>query len=317
MSITDVAGVLVGHHQRLGDGWATGATVVLLPEGSVGGVDGRGGAPGTRETDLLAPENLVSRVDAVCLAGGSAYGLAAADGVMRWLGERGRGFRVGAEPHEVVPIVPAAVLFDLPRSAWGNRPDAEFGYLACAAATGDPVAQGTVGAGTGARAGSLKGGIGSASTTVAGFTVGAIAAVNARGEAVDLATGALWAADLGRPGEFPPAPGVPADLTAPARSDLNTTVGVVAVDAALDKAQCRRLAMSAQDGLARAVRPAHSLFDGDTVFAAATGARPVAGPADLDALCAAAADVFARAVAHGVLAATAVGDLLAYRDHWG
>src|SRR3954454_14763106 len=122
-AVTDVDGVLVGHHQRVGDGWATGTTVVLLPPGTTGSVDGRGGAPGTRETDLLLPENLVQQVDAVCLTGGSAYGLAAADGVMRWLAERTRGFRVGAGAHEVVPIVPAAVLFDLPRSDWGNRPD--------------------------------------------------------------------------------------------------------------------------------------------------------------------------------------------------
>ncbi|MGQ0838032.1 P1 family peptidase [Actinokineospora sp.] len=315
-AITDVPGVLVGHHHRVGDGWATGTTVVLLPEGTVGGVDCRGGAPGTRETDLLAPENLVRRVDAVCLSGGSAYGLAAADGVLRWLGERGRGFPVGTEPHEVVPIVPAAVLFDLPRGAWGNRPDAAFGAAACAAASSGPVAQGTVGAGAGARAGSLKGGIGTASARVGAYTVGALAAVNARGEAVDLATGALWAADLGRPGEFPATPGRPATLTVPVPSDLNTTIGVVAVDAALDKAACRRIAMAAQDGLVRAVRPAHSLFDGDTVFAVATGAHPVEGPAALDALCAAAADVFARAVAHGVLAADTVGDLRSYRDVW-
>ncbi|SDD72306.1 P1 family peptidase [Actinokineospora iranica] len=315
-AITDVAGVRVGHHHRLGDGWATGTTVVLLPEGTVGGVEGRGGAPGTRETDLLAPENLVRRVDAVCLSGGSAYGLAAADGVTRWLGERGRGFRVGDEPHEVVPIVPAAVVFDLPRSSWGNRPDAEFGYLACERATDGPVDEGSVGAGAGARAGSLKGGVGTASIRVGPVTLGALAVVNARGEAVDLSTGGLWAADIGLADEFPPAAGYAADIDVPLRSDLNTTVGVVAVDAALDKAECRRLAMAAQDGLARALRPAHSLFDGDTVFAAATGVHPVTGAADLDDLYAAAADVFARAVARGVLAATTVGGLRAYRDFW-
>jgi len=140
--ITDVAGVEVGHHQRIGEGWATGTTVVLLPPGSSGAVDGRGGAPGTRETDLLVPENLVQQVDAVCLSGGSAYGLAAADGVMRWLDERHRGMRIGAEEHEVVPIVPGAVIFDLPRSDWGNRPTADFGYLAATLAASGPVAQG-------------------------------------------------------------------------------------------------------------------------------------------------------------------------------
>jgi L-aminopeptidase/D-esterase-like protein len=288
-AITDVDGVLVGHHQRIGDGWATGTTVVLLPPGSTGAVDGRGGAPGTRETDLLAPENMVQQVDAVCLSGGSAYGLAAADGVMSWLSERSRGFRVGAAEYEVVPIVPAA--------------------------------------GTGAKVGSLKGGVGTASAVVDGFTVGALAAVNAAGEAVDPSSGRPWAADHEVSGEFgvawPDRPGV---LPAAGRDDLNTTIGVVAVDADLSKAECRRLAVAAQDGLARAVRPAHSMFDGDTVFAVATRARPLA-PADspfgpmaraaaLDRLCAATAEVFARAVVHGVLSATPLAGLPAYRDIW-
>jgi L-aminopeptidase/D-esterase-like protein len=326
-AITDVVGVEVGHHQRIGGGWATGTTVVLLPAGSTGAVDGRGGAPGTRETDLLAPENLVRQVDAVCLSGGSAYGLAAADGVMRWLGEQGRGMRVGAEPHEVVPIVPGAVIFDLPRSSWGNRPSAEFGYLACTAAASGPVAQGSVGAGTGAKVGSLKGGVGTASAMVDDFTVGALVVVNAVGEAVDASTGRPWVADHEVAAEFggrwPDRPGV---LPTPAPADLNTTVGVVAVDADLTKAECRRIAIAAQDGLARAVRPAHSMFDGDTVFAAATQAQPLAaadapfGPvaraAALDRLCAAAAEVFARAVVHGLLAATSLAGLVAYREVW-
>ncbi|GHF81042.1 L-aminopeptidase/D-esterase-like protein [Amycolatopsis bartoniae] len=321
--ITDVSGVLVGHHQRVEPGWATGTTVVLVPGGATGAVDQRGGAPGTRETNLLEPENLVQRVNAICLSGGSAYGLAAADGVMRWLGERDLGFPVGAQPHEVVPIVPAAVIFDLPRSEWGNRPDAAFGYAACAAASAGPVEQGTVGAGAGAVVGSLKGGVGSASEVVNGYTVGALAVVNASGEAVSLATGVPFAADHGDFGvTWPSRPGsVPS-----ARTDLNTTIGVVAVDAALSKAECRRLAVAAQDGLARAVRPAHTMFDGDTVFALATGDRelPVAkGPlgeasraAALDALCSAAARVFARAIVHGVLSATGAGGVPAYRDVW-
>ena len=303
-AITDVAGVLVGHHQRIDDGWDTGTTVILFPPGTTGGVDGRGGAPGTRETDLLAPENLVQHIDAVCLSGGSAYGLAAADGVMRWLSEHHRGFRVGAEPYEVVPIVPAAVLFDLPRSTWGNRPDADFGYQACESATSGAIAQGTVGAGTGAKVGSLKGGIGTAGMPVDDFTVGALAAVNALGEAVNPATGVPWVAQAN---------------PETARTHLNTTIGVVAVDARLSKAECRRLAMSAHDGLARAIHPAHSMFDGDTIFAAATGAHPL--PDDpmtrafaLDKLCAAAADTFAQAILNGVLAATSLGDLRAYRD---
>lgn len=326
-AITDVEGVEVGHHHRIGDGWATGTTVVLLPPGSTGAVDGRGGAPGTRETDLLLPENLVQQVDAICLSGGSAYGLAAADGVLRWLAERDRGMRVGAEAHEVVPIVPGAVIFDLPRSVWGNRPTGDFGHLACSSASSGPVAQGCVGAGTGAKVGSLKGGVGTASTVVDGFTVGALAVVNAAGEAVDASTGRPWAADYEVAAEFgDPWPNRPGTLPPATPTDLNTTIGVVAVDADLTKTECRRVAVAAQDGLARAVRPAHSMFDGDTVFAAATQARPlttadapfgpVARAAALDRLCAAAAEVFARAIVHGVLSATSMAGLVAYRDVW-
>lgn len=324
-AITDVAGIAAGHHHRIGDGWATGVTVVLAPPATVGAVDVRGGGPGTRETDLLDPANLVQHVDAVVLAGGSAYGLAAADGVVRWLAERGRGFPVGAQPHEVVPIVPGAVLFDLPVNRWGNVPDAGFGRAACEAATGGPVAQGCVGAGAGATAGHLKGGIGTASAVLDGFTVGALVAVNPSGSAVDPADGLPFAAGLGLPGEFglraPSRADVDAAaawLTAPARSSpFNTTLGVVATDAALTRSQCRRLAMAGHDGLARAVRPAHTLFDGDTVFALATGARPVPDePALLNALAAAAADTFARAVVHAVVCATSVAGLPTYRQLW-
>ena len=203
-SITDVGGIRVGHHQRLdpdaslGAGWACGVTVVLTPPGTVGAVDCRGGAPGTRETDLLDPANTVRYVDAVLLAGGSAYGLAAADGIMRWLEEHERGVAMDGG---VVPIVPGAVIFDLPVGGWGCRPTAEFGYAACvtaASADGVPdVAVGTVGAGVGARAGVLKGGVGTASTTLpSGVTVGAIVVVNSAGEVVDRATGLPWMADL-------------------------------------------------------------------------------------------------------------------------
>lgn len=317
--ITDVTGVLVGHCQRVEAGWSTGTTVVLVPEGATAAVDQRGGAPGTRETDALRPENLVQRANGVCLSGGSAYGLAAADGVMRWLSERDHGVRVGPAVHEVVPIVPAAVIFDLPRSDWGNRPDSSFGYAACEAASSGPVPQGTVGAGAGAAVGSLKGGVGSASEVVNGCTVGALAVVNAAGEAVSFDTGLPFAADHGdfgvvwpdRPGERP----------ASERTMLNTTIGVVAADAALSKAECRRLAVAAQDGLARAVRPSHTMFDGDTVFALATGVREL--PADetarvvaFDALCSAAARVFARAIVHGLLSAEGTAGVAAYRDVW-
>ena len=301
-----IPGVLVGHHHRVEPGWATGTTVVLVPAGAVGAVDGRGGAPGTRETDLLDPANLVQQVHAICLSGGSAYGLAAADGVMRWLSERSIGFQVGAQPHHVVPIVPGAVIFDLPMSEWGNRPDASFGYAACEAAA-EEFALGCVGAGAGARVGSLKGGVGAATTKAGEHRVGALAVVNAAGEVVDRVTGLPWLPALGTTA-----------VALPERKPegLNTTIGVVAVDAALSKAECQRLAMAAQDGLARAVRPAHSMFDGDTVFALATGAVPLAEPRPfaLDALCAAAADVFAEAVVSGAREATSMGGVTAFRD---
>ncbi|HET9874581.1 MAG TPA: P1 family peptidase [Mycobacterium sp.] len=332
-SIADVAGVLVGHHQRLdpdvtlGTGWATGVTVVLPPPGTVGAVDARGGAPGSRETDLLDPANSVRYVDAVVLAGGSAYGLAAADGVMAWLEERNRGLVMEGG---VVPIVPAAVIFDLPVGGWDRRPTAEFGYAAAAAGVVD-FAVGTVGAGVGARAGVLKGGVGTASVTLdldgVVVTVGALAVVNAAGEVVDRATGLPWPAYLIE--EFGLVPPPPEQLAAFARleaesSPLNTTIAVVATDAALSPAGCRRVAIAAQDGLARTVRPAHTPLDGDTVFALATGAVEVPPAAEtpaalspeigvVAAVGAAAADCLARAVLAGVLAAEPVAGIPAYR----
>jgi L-aminopeptidase/D-esterase-like protein len=317
--ITDVPGVLVGQYERLGDGWATGTTVVLVPDGAVGGVDQRGGAPGTRETDVLEPSRLVRQVHGICLTGGSAYGLAAADGVMRWLAEHNLGISVGERPHEVVPVVPSAVLFDLKLGDWGNRPDAEFGYAACVAATDGPVAQGCVGAGTGARTGCLKGGIGTASMVVDGLTVGAIVAVNAMGESVNLTTGLPWAVDHEVDGEFGlRPPGAPRVELKPKRSALNTTIGVVAVDAMLTKTECQRVAMVAHDGMARAIRPAHAMYDGDTIFALGTGRQELSGirGVALDRVCEAGAQVFARAIVHGVLAATSVAGVPAYRDVW-
>ncbi len=335
-SITDVGGIRVGHHHRLdpdaslGAGWACGVTVVLTPPGTVCGVDCRGGAPGTRETDLLDPANTVRFVDAVLLAGGSAFGLAAADGVMRWLEEHERG--VGMDGG-VVPIVPGAVIFDLPVGGWDRRPTAEFGHAACeAAARGDVMAVGTVGAGVGARAGVLKGGIGTASTALpSGVTVGAVVAVNSAGDVVDRATGLPWAADLIE--EFaltpPPAEQIDAFAQLPSPlSPLNTTIAVVATDAALSPAGCRRVAIAAHDGLARTIRPAHTPLDGDTVFALATGAIEVAPGANSNTVPAAfspetglvtavgiaAADCLARAVLVGVLAAESVAGIPTYRD---
>lgn len=330
-SITDVAGIRVGHYHRLdpdatlGAGWASGVTVVVTPPGTAGAVDARGGAPGSRETDLLDPANSVRYVDAVLLAGGSAYGLAAADGVMRWLEDRGRGVAMDGG---VVPIVPGAVIFDLPVGGWGCRPTAEFGYAACEAAGAD-FALGSVGAGTGARVGVLKGGVGTASVTLpSGVTVGAVAIVNAAGEVVDITTGLPWQAYL--VDEFgltaPPAEQIAAfaQLNAEA-SPLNTTIAVVATDAALSPAGCRRVAIAAHDGLARTIRPAHTPLDGDTVFALATGAIEVAPPAEtpaalspetalVTAVGAAAADCLARAVLVGVLTAESVAGIPTYRD---
>lgn len=329
-SITDVGGILVGHHHRidpdvsLGSGWASGSTVVLAPPGTVGAVDGRGGAPGTRETDLLDPINTVRHVDAVVLTGGSAYGLAAADGVMTWLEEQGRGVAMDGG---VVPIVPAAVIFDLPVGGWANRPTAEFGYAAAQAASTE-FALGTVGGGVGARAGVLKGGVGTASVMLdCGVTVGALVVLNAAGDVVDPATGLPWMTRL--TAQFgltaPPADQLAAyaDLHTEL-SPLNTTIAVVATDAALSPAGCRRVAVAAHDGLARTIQPCHTPIDGDTVFALATGAvtvdpddkTPVAMSPEtalVTRVGAAAADVLARAVLVGLLAAEPVAGIPTYR----
>ncbi|RDH74101.1 S58 family peptidase [Mycolicibacterium moriokaense] len=331
-SITDVGGILVGHHQRvdpdvtLGSGWASGTTVVLTPPGTVGAVDCRGGAPGTRETDLLDPINSVRDVDAVVLSGGSAFGLAAADGVMRWLEEQGRGVAMDGG---VVPIVPSAVVFDLPVGGWACRPTADFGYAAAQSAS-TRVAVGTVGAGSGARVGVLKGGVGTASVTLTeiGVTVGAVVVVNAAGDAVDPATGLPWQAD--QIAEFglvaPPADQLAAYAGRRTElSPLNTTIAVVATDAALSPSGCRRVAVAAHDGLARTIRPCHTPLDGDTVFALATGAVEVPPDPETPAsmspevplitdVGAAAADVLARAVLVGVLAAESVAGIPTYRD---
>jgi L-aminopeptidase/D-esterase-like protein len=337
-AISDVGGILVGHHHRLdadatlGSGWATGTTVLLTPPGTVGAVDVRGGAPGTRETDLLDPANSVRHVDAVLLTGGSAYGLAAADGVMRWLEEQGRGVVMDdGAGHNVVPIVPAAVIFDLPVGGWACRPTAEFGYTAAQNA-GTDIATGTVGAGAGARAGVLKGGVGTASMALySGVTVGALVVLNSFGDVVDPATGLPWTNFLAADLDLSPPP--PAQVAAFAalvveaaqREVLNTTVAVVATDAALSSAACKRVAVAAHDGLARAIRPSHTPLDGDTVFALATGAVEVPPSPDLPAsmsaeteltaaVGAAAADCLARAVVVAATTASAVAGIPTYRD---
>jgi L-aminopeptidase/D-esterase-like protein len=328
--ITDVPGILVG--QAEDQGAVTGTTVVLAERPAIASVDVRGGAPGSRETALLDPGNLVERVDAVALSGGSAFGLDAAGGVMERLAAAGRGFAVGSalrSPAIRVPIVPAAILFDLGfpgRRPWdGAPPYRELGRRAVARA-GREFALGNAGAGLGATAGTLKGGIGSASLALSGgVTVGAIVAVNSWGSAVRPDCGRLWAADLALPGEIddqpppPAAPFDPEDLSGcgPAAPGRNTTIAVVAADASLDTGGCRRLAIMAQDGLARALRPVHTPFDGDTVFALATGEGAPAAPAVLVRLGMAAADCLARAVMRALTAAAPLGGVANWRERWG
>ncbi len=338
-SITDVPGVCVGHHDRTGKGWQTGTTVVLVAEGATPGVDVRGGGPGTRETDALAPHNLVDLIHAVCLTGGSAYGLAAADGVVGWLEEQGLGVPVGppdAVPPLVVPVVPAAVIFDLGRGGvFANRPDPAFGRRAAANARAAQQRWGAVGAGSGARAGGLQGGVGTASSVVTldrgegeapvEVVVGALAVVNANGSVVDPRSGLPWVATpLVR---RRPSTGERRLLTGQltGQAALNTTIGVVATSARLSKAEVGKLASVAHDGLARAIRPAHSMVDGDTIFGLATGRHEISGEparlrepttriAELNRLLAAAADTFATACVHAVLSASTIGDSLAYFD---
>lgn len=332
-SLHDVAGLTVGHHTCRADGWLTGTTVVLAataqqPAGAVGGVDVRGGGPGTRETDLLDPRNLVDRVHAVVLSGGSAFGLAAADGVMNALYQDAIGYPMGG-PRDVVPIVPGAVIFDLGRGGvFAHWPDASFGELAYRAATvadgTTPFELGVAGAGTGAVAGGLKGGIGSASAVLPqGCTVAALVAANPFGSPLDVATGELLSARYLLPADLPDgctAARAPHDdelsaareaaaqmtLPMPLRPPLATTIAVIGTDASLTKAQCQKLAGVAHDGMARAIRPVHSMHDGDTVFALSTTRRPVPDLWEFHALLEAGADVLARAIGRAVLAAATV-----------
>lgn len=351
-SIADVAGIRVGHVQRIGEGWLSGVTVVLPPPGTVGSVDVRGGGPGTHETDALDPTTLVSTVDAVVLTGGSAFGLASAHGAQKWCEEQGRGFAV---PGTVVPIVPAAAIFDLGRGGDVRaRPDADMGYQAAAAAfaSGDhaAVVRGNVGAGTGAviARGQYKGGVGTSSITLeGGVIVGALAVVNALGmprfSPADLQPSARsvvppqrhpdLASSAGNPGRRGPtldargrAPDPPAeDQTAQAEQPgLNTTLVVIATNAVLDVAECKRTASSGHAGLARALDPSHTLADGDTVFTLATGSVALdrsseqARQVSLITLQSAAAEAVRLAILDGVMAAesvtTAAGSFPAYTD---
>lgn len=315
-SITDVRGIEVGHHTLAAR--PTGCTVILARAGATGGVDVRGGAPGTRDTDLLDPVNTVQEVHGVVLSGGSLFGLDAVSGAVRWLEEHGIGLDAWGT---TIPIVTGAILFDLMIGDSSIRPGADCGYAAAEGASAAAVEQGSVGAGAGATVGKLgprgtamKGGIGTASVKLAdGVTVGAIVAVNAVGDVVDPATGEVVAGIRSEAGGFADA----RKLLRTAKGleggpGENTTIGVVATDATLTKAQATKLAQMAQDGLARAVYPAHTPWDGDTMFALATG--EVQGDPDLIVLGAVAADVVAEAILNAVRSAEGIEGFPAVRD---
>jgi L-aminopeptidase/D-esterase-like protein len=323
-SLTAVAGFRVGHSTDL-DG-ITGCTVILCPENTVGGVDVRGGAPGTRETDLLRPDHLVQHVHAVVLSGGSAYGLAAADGAMRWLAERGVGFPLRGTD-VVVPIVPAAILLDLTIGSADARPNADAGYAACEAASAAPVAQGNVGAGMGCRVSGLlgnaratKGGLGSAAFDLGeGLIVGALLAVNPFGAVLDERGDIL--AGLRDDGDGTTFASPLDTMLALGRANAaslspatreNTVIGVVATNARLTKEGCNRVASMAHDGLARAIFPAHTLYDGDTIFALATGAHDL--PVDPSIIGGYAALAVEAAIRAGVRAAATLGGARASND---
>jgi L-aminopeptidase/D-esterase-like protein len=308
-SLTDVPGLRVGHFT---DGRRpTGCTVVLTEDGAVGGVDVRGSAPGTRETDLLQPSNLVEKVHAVMLSGGSAFGLDAATGVMRYLEERRIGYDVGVTH---VPIVPAAIIFDMGVGDGRIRPDAQAGYRACEAASANRPAEGNVGAGAGATVGKLfgarramKGGVGMASLRVAGLTVGALVVVNAVGDVIDPDTARPIAGARTEDGrQLLDARRAIAAGQVPERllAGTNTTIGVVATDAVLTKAQAQKIAQMAHDGLARSINPVHTMSDGDTLFALGTGKAGKTGNPNLLGMLG--AEVMARAVVRAVRAAQGI-----------
>jgi L-aminopeptidase/D-esterase-like protein len=327
--LTDVPGVRVGHAEdmRLG----SGATAVVFDQPAVGSIDIRGGGPGTRETALLDPAQTVEGIDAIALSGGSAFGLDAASGVQAWLREQGRGFAVGVAR---VPIVPAAILFDLLSGgdkAWGRYPPyRELGYAAAAAAAaaGLDFGLGSVGAGTGATTATCKGGIGSASAqSTEGHTVAALVAANAAGSTLVGRGPWFWAAPFEVDGEFG-GRGLPIRLPPGALDPLtkgsagtNTTLAIVATDAVLTKAQAKRLAIMAQSGLSRAIYPVHTPLDGDVVFAVSTGRRPLADPLQaVVRLGALAANVAARAIARGVYEAAALpfpDGMKSWKDQFG
>jgi L-aminopeptidase/D-esterase-like protein len=322
-ALTDVEGILVGHYTNTDA--ASGVTVVICAEGAVTGVDVRGSAPGTRETDLLAPTNLVEKAQAVVLSGGSVFGLAATDGVVRWLAKKGLGFPL--DKGHVAPIVPAAVLYDLGRGADFVPPiRAQWGEKACRKANNGAVACGCVGAGTGAWSGSIKGGLGSTSLILhSGVTVAALVAVNSAGSVINPDTGCPWEIGLEIGNEFgqqgkravrlPPQ-----TASAPVK---NTTIGIIATDAMLTKAQAQKIAQMAHDGMARAIRPSHTMFDGDALFCMATGKRKLPensgffstpqAPA-INEIGHSAADCMSRAIIRAILTASSLAGMTAFRD---
>lgn len=317
--ITDVPGIRVGTAEDAG--LRSGVTVVLPDGPAVAAVDARGGGTGSREIELLDPAATVEACHAIVLSGGSAYGLDAAGGVMAWLGDQGRGFAIG---DAIVPIVPSAILFDLLNGGnkdWGRTPPyRDLGFAAVAAAATD-FALGNAGAGLGATAGLLKGGLGSASVVHEdGYTVGALAAVNSHGSVLMPGSATFWAWALERDGEFgdrAPPTERPSDhdwdFQAPAGA--STTLAIAATDVTLSKAQAKRVAIMAQDGLARAIRPVHTPLDGDIVFVLSTGVRPLGEPlVDIPRIGMLAADCVARAIARGVYEAESLGDHPGYRD---
>ncbi len=311
--ITDISGIQVGH--ATDERGLTGCTVVLCEAGAVVGVDQRGGAPGTRETDLARPMHLVREAHAVVLAGGSAFGLAAADGVMHWLAARG----VGYDARGIrVPIVPAAILFDLALGDPRAYPDAEMGRQACEAASAGPVAEGSVGAGTGATVGkalgmasAMKAGVGTAAEKLGnGLIVAALVAVNALGDVVDLTTGRILAGTRLPDGRFADTLALMRQMYLQVPPGEATVIGVVATNARLNKEEACKVAQMAQDGLARAIRPAHTMYDGDTLFTLATGAMT----ADLNLVGAYAAEVVARAIVRAVRCAKGRGGVPGLAD---
>lgn len=316
-TLTAVPGFRVGHITDLEA--VTGCTVILCPPGTVGGIDQRGGAPGTRETDLLRPMHLVEHVNAIVLAGGSAFGLAAADGVMRWCEAHGQGY---ATVGGVVPIVPAAILYDLAIGRADVRPDAAMGYAACEAASDAPVPQGSVGVGTGCRAGGLfgpdyatKSGLGSVCIDLDdGLKVAALFAVNPAGNVLDEQGTILGGVrNPEKPTEFVnalEALRTIVQLQKPSQTSGNTVIGVVVTNARLTREQAGKVAQMAHDGLARAVHPAHTMFDGDTIFALASGQVD----ADVNLIGAYAAEASAAAIRAGVRKATSLGGVNAWNE---